>query len=191
MALHVTIGFEKDVGRGGLKMEPQPNINELERWERLDGVVYDMSPPPSSDHQSIVGNVFREISVYLKGKTCKAFPAPFGVWLDGDDSGNYVEPDITVVCDPNRIHRKGCVGVPDMVVEVLSPRTAKKDKTAKLRAYKASGVREYWIIDPHNQLVEVYRLQDNVFGEPSVYGSDDTVSVSIFESLVISLQDVF
>lgn len=172
-------------------MEHQPNVNELERWERLDGVVYEMSPPPSSDHQSIVGNLFREISVYLKGKTCRAFPAPFGVWLDDDDNGNYVEPDITVVCDTNKIQSKGCVGVPDMVVEVLSPRTAKKDKTVKLRAYKVSGVREYWIIDPHNQLVEVFRLQDNVFGEPSVYGSDERVLVGIFGDFYINLYDVF
>lgn len=174
-------------------MGQQPDTHELERWEQLDGVIYDMSPPPTSDHQSIVGNLFREISVYLKGKTCRAFPAPFGVWLDVDveASENYVEPDITVVCDPNKIQRKGCVGVPDMVVEVLSPRTAKKDKTAKLRAYKVSGVREYWIVDPHNQLVEVYRLQDNVFGEPTVYGNDEMVTVGIFNGLDINLCDIF
>lgn len=171
-------------------MEHQPIAADLERWERIDGVIYDMTPPPTSEHQRIVGNLFREIRVYLKGKTCTAYPAPFGVWLDTEDDGNYVEPDITIVCDPSKIQPKGCVGVPDMVIEVLSPATAKKDKAAKLRAYRTAGVREYWIADPSNQIVEVYRLaDDNVF--PTVYGKDDTVAVGIFGDLHINMQDIF
>jgi len=166
----------------------QPNS---ERWELIDGVVYDMTPPPTSEHQSIVGNLFREISVYLKGKTCKAFPAPFGVWLDAEESGNYVEPDITIICDPSKIHKKGCLGVPDMVVEVLSPSTALKDKRVKLKRYRLSGVREYWIVDPVYQVVEVFRLSENVFSEPQVYGKDENVRVGIFEDFEINLIDVF
>ncbi|MCL6576122.1 Uma2 family endonuclease [Kyrpidia sp.] len=165
--------------------------SKFERWERIDGAIYDMSPPPTSDHQSIVSNLIREISVYLKGKTCKVFPAPFGVWLDADDNGNYVEPDITVVCDPTKIHRQGCVGVPDMIIEVLSPSTAVKDKTVKLRAYRVAGVREYWIVDSSNQIVEVYMLSENVLGAPIVYGKDETATVGIFPDLTIDLKDVF
>lgn len=164
--------------------------SEFERWERIDGIIYDMTPPPSSQHQAIVGSLYGEFYNCLKGRPCKAFPAPFGVWLDDEDD-NYVEPDITVICDQSKIHKKGCVGVPDLVVEVLSPSTALKDKRAKLRRYRLSGVREYWIVDPLNQIVEVYKLSENVFTEPQVFGKDETVKEGIFEGLEINLQEIF
>ena len=102
-----------------------------------------------------------------------------------------LKPDITVVCDDSKIHTKGCVGVPDLVVEVLSPSTALKDKRVKLKRYRLSGVLEYWIVDPSNQIVEVYRLSENVFTEPQVYGKDETVTVGIFGDLEINLYDIF
>ncbi len=171
-------------------MGEKPLESEFERWERIDGLIYDMTPPPSSQHQAIVGSLYGEFYTYLKGKQCRAFPAPFGVWLDDKDD-IYVEPDITVVCNSSKIHNKGCVGVPDLVVEVLNPSTALKDKRVKLRLYRLSGVREYWIVDPSNQIVEVYKLSENVFTEPQVYGKDDTVTDSIFEDLEINLHDIF
>jgi len=167
-----------------------PLESDLERWERIDGVIYDMTPPPSSQHQAIVGNLYGEFYTYLKGRQCKAFPAPFGVWLD-DANDIYVEPDITVVCDQSKILKKGCVGAPDLVVEVVSPSTALKDKRVKLKRYRLSGVREYWIVDPFNQIVEVYKLSENVFTEPQVYGKDETVEGGIFEDLVVNLSDIF
>ncbi|ODA41675.1 hypothetical protein DSBG_1607 [Desulfosporosinus sp. BG] len=171
-------------------MEEKPLQFEFERWERIDGVTYDMTPPPSSQHQAIVGNLYGEFYTYLKGKHCKAFPAPFGVWLN-DENDNYVEPDITVICDQSKIHPKGCVGVPDLVVEVLSPSTALKDKRVKLRRYRLSGVREYWIVDPFNKLVEVYMFSENVFTEPAVYGPVETIRDGIFEDLTIDLRNIF
>lgn len=165
-------------------------ISEFERWERIDGIIYDMTPPPSSQHQSIVGSLYGEFYNYLKGRPCRAFPAPVGVWLDDEDD-NYVEPDITVICDPSKIHKKGCVGVPDLVVEVLCPSTALKDKRVKLKRYRLSGVREYWVVDPLNQIVEVYKLSENGFTEPQVFGKDETVKDGIFEGLEINLQEIF
>jgi Uma2 family endonuclease len=176
--------------KGVLQVGEKLLESELERWERIDGIVFDMTPPPSSQHQAIVGNLYGELYTYLKGKKCKAFPAPFGVWLD-DENDIYVEPDITVVCDQSKIHEKGCIGAPDLVVEVLSPSTALKDKRVKLRRYRLSGVREYWIVDPLNQIVEVYKLSENVFTEPQVYGKEETVIVGIFEDLEINLHDIF
>ncbi|MGZ4160478.1 MAG: Uma2 family endonuclease [Neobacillus sp.] len=172
-------------------MEVKDVKPEYERWERIDGVIYDMSPPPTSEHQKIVGNLFGEFHAFLKGKSCRAFPAPFGVWMDEDDNGTYVEPDITIICDPSKIHNKGCVGVPDMVIEVLSPSTALKDKRTKLKKYRVSGVREYWIVDPSHQIVEVYRWSENVFTEPQVYGKDDTIQVGIFEDFECRVADIF
>lgn len=171
-------------------MEGKPLESEFERWERISGIIYDMTPPPSSQHQSIVSSLNGEFYTYLKEKPCKVFPAPFGVWLE-DDNDNYVEPDITIVCDPSKIKIKGCVGVPDLVVEVLSPTTALKDKRVKLRTYRLSGVREYWIVDPPNQIVEIYKFSENIFTEPQVYGKDETVKVGIFEDLNINLRDIF
>ena len=162
----------------------------FERYEAIDGTIYDMSPPPSSQHQTVVGNLYREISVYLKGHACRVFPAPFGVWMTSDEQ-EHVEPDITVVCDREKIHTKGYVGVPDFIVEVLSPSTAVKDKTVKLRLYRKAGVREYWIIDPSNEIVEVYPLQDSTVGEPQVYGKNAIVNVGIFDDLSINLTDIF
>lgn len=169
----------------------QLDPEQLIRWERIEGVIYDMSPSPSTEHQRILGRIYRDISGYLKGKTCESFTSPFDVYLDGEESGDYVQPDITIICEPSKVQHKGCVGAPDMVVEVLSPRTAKKDKSSKLRAYRKVGVHECWIVDPYNQTVEVYLLTDegNVF--PLVYNRDDTVTVSIFEDLDINLQDIF
>lgn len=171
-------------------LEEKPLEFEFERWERIDSVIYDMTPPPSSQHQAIVGNLYGEFYTYLKGKQCKAFPAPFGVWLDAEND-NYVEPDITLVCDQSKIHQKGCVGVPDLVVEVLSPSTALKDKRVKLRRYRLSGVREYWIVDPFNKIVEVYKFSENVFTEPEVYGKDETITDGIFDDLAIDLRNIF
>ena len=171
-------------------MEEKPLESEFERWERIDSVIYDMTPPPSSQHQAIVGNLYGEFYTYLKGKQCKAFPAPFEVWLD-DENDNYVEPDITVICDQSKIHPKGCVGVPDLVIEVLSPSTALKDKRVKLRRYRLSGVREYWIVDPLNKIVEVYKFSENVFTEPEVYGKDEIVNDGIFDDLAIDLRNIF
>lgn len=172
-------------------MEIKDVQTRFERWERIDGVIYDMTPPPSSEHQRIVGNLFGEFHAFLKGKPCNVFPAPFGVWLDDEENGNYVEPDITIICDPSKIHTKGCIGVPDLVVEVLSPSTALKDKRTKLKRYRLSGVREYWIVDPSHQIVEVYKFSENVFTEPLVYGKGETVQVGIFTDLNIQLADVF
>ncbi|MCY0875865.1 MAG: Uma2 family endonuclease, partial [Firmicutes bacterium] len=89
-----------------------------------------------------------------------------------------------------KLHPQGCVGAPDLVVEVLSPSTAYKDKKSKLKAYRAAGVREYWMVDPHLRLVEVCLLEDGD-GFPTVYGKEDTVPVSLFADLSIRLQEIF
>jgi Uma2 family endonuclease len=174
----------------GVIMGEKPLESEFERWERIEGVIYDMTTPPSSQHQTIVSNLHGEFYTYFKGKQCKVFPAPFGVWLN-DENDNYVEPDITVVCDPSKIQPKGCVGVPDLVVEVISLSTALKDKRVKLKSYRLAGVQEYWIVDPVNQIVEVYKFSENVFTEPQVYGNDEIVMDSLFKDLEINLQDIF
>nr|WP_018132011.1 Uma2 family endonuclease [Effusibacillus pohliae] len=169
---------------------------EGERWEIIEGIPYNMTPAPSTEHQRIIGNLHGEFYSYLKGKPCSAFVAPFDVRLlaDGkadDQVKNVVQPDISIICDPNKIDEKGCLGAPDLIVEVLSPSTAKKDRSEKLRLYRLAGVREYWIVDPLNKTVEVYDWTQHRFAEAQVYGAEDRIQVAIFDDLVIDLGDVF
>lgn len=172
-------------------MEVKESAPKYDRWERIDGVIYDMTPPPSSNHQGVIGALYVKLHSYLSGRKCRVFVAPFGVWLDETEDGNYVEPDIVVICDKSKVRLQGCFGAPDMVVEVLSPSTARKDKDIKLHRYMKSGVREYWIVDPVNQYLEIHQLIDGHYGEPEVYGREDVARSGIFDHLEIHLTEVF
>jgi Uma2 family endonuclease len=119
---------------------------EGERWEIIDEVPY-LQAVPSRIHQEILMELSRQISNYLIGKSCKVYPAPFCVRLNnekGDDNIiSVVKPDITVVCDNSKLDKSGCKGSPDMIIEILSPSTAKNDKIIKFNKYEKVGVKEY------------------------------------------------
>ena len=171
-------------------MEQTQRDHMPERYELIDGVIYDMTPSPTSTHQRISGKLYLEFGLYLTGKPCEVFSAPFDVYLkDGIDE--WVIPDLTVICDPSKIQEKGCVGAPDLVVEILSKTTAVKDRTVKLTLYRTAGVKEYWIVDPYGETVEVYQLGENVFSLPDIYGVEDVVKVGIFDDLQITLREIF
>jgi Uma2 family endonuclease len=143
------------------------------RYELIDGEAYLMAPAPSVDHQRLVGDLFRQIADALDGHRCEVFVAPFDVRLPRGDEADeavdtVVQPDLTVVCDPEKIDRRGCRGAPDWVVEVLSPATAAHDQTLKLSAYERAGVPECWFVHPTDGIVTVYRLTDGRYGRPSI-----------------------
>lgn len=169
---------------------------ETERWEVIDGVAYAMAPP-STEHQIIVGSVFVEFANYLKGKPCKVFVAPFGVTFAKDIKNEKniqaVEPDITIICDKSKITEKGCKGSPDLIVEVLSRSTASVDVIKKRRLYEHNGVPEYWIVDPANQIVSRFQLNENLAGYRQVeyFTKTDTITPVIFPDLQINLADIF
>jgi Uma2 family endonuclease len=122
-----------------------------ERWELIGGVAYNMSPAPRPHHQIISGTLFHDLYDFLEGKPCEPFIAPVDVFLpeaSSDNENTVVQPDVFVVCDPEKITDDGIHGAPDFIVEVLSDSTAYKDLTVKKQAYERSGVREYWIINP-------------------------------------------
>lgn len=149
-----------------------------EKWEIIDGVPYNMVPYPSLDHQNIISNLQGEFYAYLKGKECKSFVAPFDVRLHVEGKSdheikNVVQPDITIVCDKSKLDDKGCNGTPDMVIEVLSPATAKRDRSDKLKLYKVAKVKEYWIIDPFNKTVEVCQGGKSVEGPANRHSMPD------------------
>ena len=163
--------------------------NDGQRFELLHGVVRAMSPAPSWTHQIISSNLEFEIKSYLRSKKrCQVVYAPVDVFLSDD---TVVQPDIIVVCDPQKIEKRGCVGAPDLVVEILSPATAKLDWNDKFKLYEAAGVREYWIVNPEEQFVHVFQLVDGKFQLNGAYCAEDSLRIGIFEDVTIDLKNVF
>jgi len=113
---------------------------------------------------------------------CKVYPAPFGVFLSADHS-KYLEPDLSVICDKNKLDDRGCNGAPDWIIEIVSPASRVMDYYTKLSLYREAGVREYWIIDPMKQTILVYDMEGDV--APAVYTFTDRVKGRIFENLEI------
>lgn len=156
-----------------------------ERAELIDGKIYYMAPP-STRHQRIISDIHYRIKDYIikNNGECEVFPAPFAVFLNKDDK-NYVEPDISVICDKNKITDKGCNGAPDWVIEIISPGNKEMDYYKKLFKYQAVKVREYWIVDPIKEMVMVYRFEKETMEEYS-FGED--VPVGIYEEFSIKVQ---
>ncbi|SHI62735.1 Uma2 family endonuclease [Desulfofundulus thermosubterraneus] len=173
------------------------SLPEEERCEIIDGVLY-MQAAPSRIHQEILMELSRQIANYLAGKPCKVYPALFCVRLpDGDEKSDediktVVEPDISIVCDQSKLDGRGCIGAPDMIVEITSPSSARKDRLEKFYKYERAGVKEYWIVEPEEKLVSVFVQGDNNrYGRPDIYTEGDEIKVSIFPDLVISLKNIF
>ncbi len=140
---------------------------EGERWELIGGVAYAMSPAPRVPHQRLSLSLSSALNAFLEGKDCEPFYAPVDVFLpkgDPDSSDTVVQPDVFVVCDPDKVQDDGIHGAPDLVVEVLSDSTAYKDLTVKKELYERSGVQEYWLVNPQNGSVFPYVLIDGRYG---------------------------
>ena len=167
-----------------------------ERIEIIDGEAF-MMAPPSRAHQEAVTALMGQLYDYLKGKKCKVYAAPFAVRLfeeNGDhpeDVDTLVEPDITVVCDPDKLDKYGCRGAPDMVIEILSPSTRRHDLAVKYRLYQRAGVREYWIVDPDTRIVQVFKLEDGLYNAPDVFTAGSAAPVGIWEDFSVDLSQVF
>jgi len=169
--------------------------DERERWEILGGIPH-MQAAPSRIHQEILMELSRQISNYLIDKPCKVYPAPFCVRLDIEkddkDVKNVVEPDITIICDSSKLDEKGCKGSPDMIIEIISPSTGKKDRFIKFNMYENAGIKVYWLVEPDQKLVSIFTLQYNGrYGRPEMYSDEDKIKVSIFPDLEIDLSGVF
>jgi len=168
------------------------------RYEIISGQAYSMAPAPGERHQGVSGELFTEFSVYLRGKKCKVYHAPFDVAFpeEGETfetATNVVQPDITIICDKDKIIPRGCSGAPDLVAEILSPSSASSDMKDKRRLYQRFGVKEYWIVDPLHKTVQIYKLDEQgKYGFPETYGENDKIKVSMFnDELEISLSIVF
>jgi len=167
-------------------------LDEGERFELLNGEAYAMAAP-STRHQAILGELFSQIHAHLRGKPCKVFPAPFDVRLfykadDSDDT--VVQPDISVICDKNKLAPEGCRGAPDFIIEILSPSNTAIEMQLKMELYRQAGVKEYWIVDPENNTLTVYLLQGDIIYTRN-YKSTDTVTVNTLPGLSIALEEIF
>jgi Uma2 family endonuclease len=165
----------------------------------INGFVKLMSPAPTSYHQSITINLATEIKNYIKRKKYKIFTAPFDVRFpetasnkENDAIITVVQPDISIICDLSKIDVKGCIGAPDMIVEIVSPSSAKHDVEDKFQLYQKHGVREYWIVFPESRSLNVLVLDENhKYQLVGMYANDSKVKVNIFEDLVIDLSEIF
>lgn len=161
------------------------------RWELIDGEPYLMSPAPTSGHQRIQVELTRQFANHLEGRSCEAFSAPFDVRLNADGyDDTVVQPDLTVVCDPSKIDDAGCRGVPDMVVEIISKSTARRDRIKKFDLYQRVGVKEYWIVEPEARIVEVYLLENGKYVKTG-YEDTGSVEVKTLPGLAVDLAKVF
>lgn len=158
-----------------------------ERAELIDGQIY-MMAPPTRQHQDIAGELFGTIREYILANTgsCRPYVAPFAVFLNENDT-NYVEPDISVICNPDKLNDKGCIGAPDWIIEIVSSGSRRMDYFTKLFKYRTSGVREYWIVDPEKDRILVYNFDSEDTGD---YTFSDSVKAGIFEGLYINFSDI-
>ena len=164
------------------------NLPEGTRAELIDGKLYDMAPP-SRFHQQLVMELAGTIREYIKknhGK-CQVYPAPFAVNLDADDK-DWVEPDISVICDPNKLTDRGCSGAPDLIIEIASPASSKMDYIKKNVLYLEAGVKEYWIVNPIKEWVTVYRYEEDA--APTNYTFTQPITVGIYKNLTITIADL-
>ena len=169
--------------------------------ELIRGRVVPMSPAPGTAHQRISGNLQRVISTYLLGHPCEVFTAPFDVRLPlppekqtDDKVDTVVQPDLSIICDPSKIDERGCNGAPDWIIEILSQSTSQIDLTDKYEIYQHAGVREYWIVHPHEGTIFPYRMNEQGKYEllritPFVRGEE--LPVGIFPGFVLRVSEIF
>jgi len=173
-----------------------------ERWELIDGEAYCLAPAPSATHQRIVVELITQLREMVRDGECEAFVAPFDVRLPDEEAASrgapddaidsVVQPDVLVVCDPEKIEERGCLGAPDFVVEVLSPHTGSKDLIRKTDLYERRGVREYWIVQPAERVIIVRVLGENgKWSPPRFVEGKGKLPVAVLPGVAIDLDRLF
>jgi Uma2 family endonuclease len=172
------------------------NWHIQEHFELIKGKIFEMTTP-STRHQRFTGRIFLELANFLKNKKCEVFIAPFDVRFpykskDDVDVTTVLQPDVCVVCDPKKIDRKGCIGAPDIVVEVLSPGNNRKELDNKYKIYEEFGVREYWIVHPSERSLFQYALNDEgVFVAGKPYASGNELVSELLPGFRLNIDELF
>ncbi len=164
------------------------NLPENEHAELIDGQLYAMAPP-SRIHQKLVSEFTQIIGSYIKSISgnCEVYPSPFAVNLDAEDK-DWVEPDISVICDKNKLTDRGCSGAPDLIIEIVSPGSRKMDYNLKNALYSNAGVREYWIVDPVKERTTIYHYEEDA--APIIIPFSEPITVEIYQNLIIKIADL-
>ncbi len=165
------------------------------RYELIDGDAFLMSPAPDLPHQDVTGEIYVQVRQALNGRPCRAFIAPVDVRLPKRDEADelidsIVQPDVPVVCDVDKLDKRGVRGAPDWVVEVLSPSTASHDQIKKRDLYQRHGVREHWLVHPIDRMLTVYRLHNGEYGKPELYPLEGETQVGILPEIVIGWDEL-
>ena len=177
-----------------LKQEKLYTIDDIyalpdgERAELIDGQIYYMAPP-NYKHQRLVMELSGTLRDYIRSRSgnCEVLPAPFAVFLNADEK-TYVEPDISVICDKNKLDDRGCTGAPDFIIEIVSPSSRRMDYSTKNALYSDAGVREYWIVDPEKEHTTVYRYEEDA--APAIFSFDYSIAVGIYQDLEIRISEL-
>jgi len=165
------------------------------RKELIDGKLFLMASP-SHRHQEVLGELFSILHAFLRDKKCKSFMAPYDVRLpiynenDGDVI-NVVQPDIVIYCNKNNVDEKGGKSAPEIIIEILSPSTAKTDRITKYRLYEAAKVKEYWIVDIDNEFIEIHVHNGIKFVSPVHYLGEDTIKTPVLDSFAVKASQIF
>jgi len=163
------------------------SLPENVRAELIDGQIYYFAAPKVI-HQELVGELYFTLRSWIAGKKgeCKVLVAPISVRLNCDDRTS-VEPDVIVVCDKEKLHEDGCYGAPDLMIEVSSKSTRRRDYGIKMLKYRTAGVKEYWIVDPDRRTVTVSWFEDE--SQNCLYSFDDEISFHLFPGLSVRVGD--
>lgn len=172
--------------------------NLRERVELIMGKIFRMTPAPREDHQRISTALVGEFYNFLKGRKCNVYSAPFDVRFPEENKSEdgeiktVVQPDICVICDQKKIDERGCKGAPDLIVEIVSENSVKKDLHEKFDLYERSGVHEYWIVHPVDKTLIIYYLDKHGKYQPSrLFTSGDIVHSRSLPGLTLSLDVIF
>lgn len=168
------------------------------RWEIIEGTVYDMTPAPSRLHQRISGELFARMHAYFKAGPCEIYAAPFDVRLTSkkhttdEEILTVVQPDLAVICDKNKLDDRGCLGTPDLIVEIISPDRSYHDLKIKRDIYEKSSVPEYWIFHPTDAIVLRYNMiEQDHYDKADIFSKDESLKSLLFPDLAINLAEIF
>jgi Uma2 family endonuclease len=187
---------EPDMSFNGYTYADYLTWNIPDRMEVIKGRVFKMASSPNIIHQKILGLIFCNIGNYLEGKKTEIYYAPFDVRLPvhskkNEDIYTVVQPDISVICDPSKLDDAGCIGAPDIVIEILSPGNNRKELQNKYEVYKESGVQEYWVIHPDEQTLLIYTLVNGKYQASKLFTTGDFITTPILPDFVLDLELVF
>ncbi|TAF69139.1 MAG: Uma2 family endonuclease [Flavobacterium sp.] len=172
--------------------------NFKERLEILKGKIFKMSPAPSRKHQEVSIKLFRKFDRYFETKSCNIYYAPFDVRLKNfkkstsdQEISTVVQPDICVICDKEKLDDRGCLGAPDLIIEILSPGNSKKEMDIKFDLYEENGVKEYWIVEPYQKSILIYTLQKGTYIGLKPIAEEGLVHSPLFPELSFNVADIF